>query len=49
MRGSYSFPKKFWQEVSPDAIDLIRRMLTVDPEERITAEGILCHRWLQVN
>lgn len=35
--------------MSPDAIDLIRKMLTVDPEKRITADKILCHRWLQVN
>jgi serine/threonine protein kinase len=48
MTGSYSFPKKYWQEVSYDAIDLIKKMLTVDPEERIAADRILCHRWLQV-
>jgi serine/threonine protein kinase len=48
MTGSYSFPKKYWQDVSRDAIDLIKKMLTVDPEERIAADGILRHRWLQV-
>jgi serine/threonine protein kinase len=48
MRGAYSFPARYWHGVSPDAIDLIRKMLTVDPEKRITADNILCHRWLQV-
>lgn len=47
MRGAYSFPARYWHGVSPDAIDLIRKMLTVDPEKRITADNILCHRWLQ--
>ena len=48
MTGTYSFPKNYWQEVSHDAIDLITKMLTVNPEERIAADMILCHRWLQV-
>jgi serine/threonine protein kinase len=48
MRGKYSFAKRYWQGVSRDAIDLIKKMLTVDPEKRITVDNILCHRWLQV-
>jgi serine/threonine protein kinase len=48
MIGLYSFPEEYWQEVSHDAIDLIKKMLTVDPGERIAADEIHCHRWLQV-
>jgi serine/threonine protein kinase len=48
MNGVYSFPARYWHGVSPDAIDLIRKMLTVDPRNRITIDKILCHRWLQV-
>ncbi|KDQ97283.1 serine/threonine-protein kinase Chk2 [Zootermopsis nevadensis] len=47
MNGAYSFPARYWQGVSNNAIDLIRKMLTVDPSSRITIDEILCHRWLQ--
>lgn len=47
MRGAYSFPRRYWQGVSHDAIDLIRKMLTVDPKNRVTVDEILCHKWLQ--
>jgi serine/threonine protein kinase len=33
--------------VSDDAKNLISRMLTVDPEKRITADEALCSPWIQ--
>ncbi|PNF41023.1 hypothetical protein B7P43_G08824 [Cryptotermes secundus] len=47
MRGAYSFQRRYWRGVSPDAIDLIRKMLTVDPKNRVTVDEVLCHRWLE--
>ena len=35
-----------WQFVSEHAKDLIRKMLTVDPEERLTVEEALSHPWI---
>ncbi|RAL40407.1 hypothetical protein DM860_006477 [Cuscuta australis] len=36
-----------WPSISSGAKDLIRRMLTVDPERRITAAAALEHPWLK--
>lgn len=33
--------------LSPEACDLIRRMLTVDPRQRITVRQVLLHPWLR--
>jgi len=45
--GDYKFHKRYWGHVSDDAKNLIRSMLTVDPEKRITAENALHDRWIQ--
>lgn len=36
-----------WQYISDQAKDLIRQMLTVDPEERITVDEALNHPWIR--
>lgn len=38
-RGDYSLEGKEWDGISAEAKDLVRRMLTVDPEKRITTGG----------
>ncbi|RLM54399.1 ABA stimulation MAP kinase [Panicum miliaceum] len=40
-----SFPEKF-PHVQPLAIDLVEKMLTFDPRQRITVEGALAHPYL---
>jgi calcium/calmodulin-dependent serine protein kinase len=47
--GEYKFHDKYWSHVSQNAKDLIRRMLTVDPEERITAEDALKSAWIRAD
>ena len=42
----YSFPDKYWTGVSGPAKDLIRCLLTLDPERRITIAEALQHPWL---
>ena len=44
--GSYAFHEEYWGHVSEDAKDLIRRMLTLNPDERITAHEALRHQWI---
>jgi len=44
--GEYKFHKRYWSHVSDDAKNLISRMLTVDPEKRITAEAALRSSWI---
>lgn len=47
VRGLYAFPVSKFGNVSSKAIDLIKRMLTVDPRKRITIKQVLLHSWLQ--
>lgn len=48
LEGSYSFHEKFWSPVSREAKDLISKLLTVDPKERISVTNALEHPWMQV-
>eukprot|EP00002_Diphylleia_rotans_P031031 TRINITY_DN6425_c0_g1_i1.p1 TRINITY_DN6425_c0_g1~~TRINITY_DN6425_c0_g1_i1.p1 ORF type:complete len:339 (-),score=81.84 TRINITY_DN6425_c0_g1_i1:153-1169(-) len=44
--GNFSFPEPWWDDISDSAKDLIKRMLTVEPAERITASEAMQHPWL---
>ncbi|KAH7650075.1 calcium calmodulin dependent kinase [Cryptosporidium bovis] len=45
-KGFYAFNESDWEHVSFLAIDLIRRLLTYNPNERITARDALNHPWI---
>ncbi|EDQ89287.1 uncharacterized protein MONBRDRAFT_32484 [Monosiga brevicollis MX1] len=45
-RGSYDYPSPEWDTVTPEAKDLIDRMLTTNPTRRITVAEALKHPWL---
>ncbi|CAM9791560.1 unnamed protein product, partial [Discosporangium mesarthrocarpum] len=45
-KGRFAFHPQYWIKISDDARDLITRMLTVDPQERITAAQALRHPWV---
>ncbi|KAF3937593.1 hypothetical protein ABW19_dt0201125 [Dactylella cylindrospora] len=45
--GRFDYPSPYWDSIGDSALDLIDRMLTVDPEERITVEEALEHAWVQ--
>ncbi|XP_013386116.1 serine/threonine-protein kinase Chk2 [Lingula anatina] len=47
MRGMYSFPAIYWKDVSSEAKDLVKQLLTVNPEKRATVEQALNHSWFQ--
>ena len=46
--GNYTMRKKQWGHLSESAIDLVKRMLTLDPANRITVEEALEHPWIKV-
>lgn len=45
----YSFPAKYWSNISEDAKELIRGMLKPKPKKRLTAAQVCQHRWIQGN
>jgi len=47
--GKYEFKDQDWCDVSPDAIDLVQKMLVLDPDERITSSQALRHKWMKTS
>jgi len=45
-RCEYRFDSPFWDHISEEAKDLIRRMLTLNPNDRPTANDLLHHAWM---
>jgi len=45
-KGEYDFPDPYWSDISDAAKDLVRKMLTVNPEKRYTADQVLAHPWI---
>lgn len=46
-QGVYDFPREHWKGVSKTAIDLIRRLMCVDPNKRATLDEVLQHDWIR--
>uniref|UniRef100_A0A8D0GPL5 Serine/threonine-protein kinase Chk2 n=1 Tax=Sphenodon punctatus TaxID=8508 RepID=A0A8D0GPL5_SPHPU len=47
-RGEYTFIPEVWQHVSDMALDLVKKLLVVDPRKRLTTKEALKHPWLQI-
>jgi hypothetical protein len=47
--GVYEFHPKYWDKISEDAKDLIRRLLMINPLERYTVEETLSHPWIHAD
>ncbi|KAF2100119.1 Pkinase-domain-containing protein [Rhizodiscina lignyota] len=43
--GQFTFTSPYWDTISNAAVDLVGRMLTVDPDLRPTIEDCLAHPW----
>jgi len=46
-KGQYSFPSPFWDDISEQAKDLIRRLLLKDASARLSAKQVLTHEWIK--
>lgn len=44
--GEIEFEDKHWSKISESAKELVRKMLKINPEERISAEEALKHPWV---
>ena len=45
--GNWDFHKKDWEHISKEALELIKNLLVVDPEQRWTVEQALTCAWIQ--
>lgn len=45
-KGQYEFHEEYWGQVSDDAKNLIRKLLTVDPAKRYDAPNTLANDWI---
>lgn len=44
--GRYYFHPERWSNISPEAVDMIKKMLCLDQKERWTAQQLLAHPWI---
>lgn len=47
MEGKYEFVSPEWDEISDQAKDMIKQLLIIDPQKRLTASDALAHPFLQ--
>ena len=46
-KGKYDFDGEEWEEISKEAKDLIKKLIT-KPERRLTAQEALDHKWFKI-
>jgi len=46
LSAKYNFNPKRWENISNDAKDLVRGLLTVDPQKRYSTKDIKTHPWI---
>lgn len=44
--GKFDFPSPEWDDISEDAMDLIKRLLVPDPKMRLKTSDIAKHPWM---
>lgn len=45
MTGNYEFEEEYWSSISPEAMDLVKGMLTVNMSQRLTIAQVMAHPW----
>jgi len=45
-RGKYKFHENFWDDISLEAKDFVKRLMSVSPEKRLGVEEALKHPWI---
>jgi len=48
MAGQYEFHSPYWDNISGQAKDLIKKLLVVNPKQRLTAKQALEHEWFKM-
>ena len=47
--GGFTFPETQWSHISPEAKDLITRLLNIDPKRRMSLDQMRVHPWMTGN
>jgi serine/threonine protein kinase len=47
VQSELRFPAREWDVIGPDAKDLVRHLLDVNPQRRLTPQAVLDHAWLR--
>ncbi|XP_013393146.1 MAP kinase-activated protein kinase 2 [Lingula anatina] len=47
--GQYEFPNPEWNRVSKDAKDVIKGLLKTEPDDRLSIEQVMRHKWICQN
>jgi len=47
MAGNYKFSPSIWKNIDEDAIDLVKSLLRVEPNQRMTCGELLKHKWIK--
>jgi len=45
-RGQFEFDREYWGKISYEVKNMIRRLLVVNPDKRLSAEDVLSHQWM---
>lgn len=45
-KGQYDFPSPSWDAISPEAINIVKSLLVVDPAKRMSPDDLLKHPWI---
>mmetsp|Transcript_94293 Transcript_94293/g.236695 ORF Transcript_94293/g.236695 Transcript_94293/m.236695 type:complete len:532 (+) Transcript_94293:77-1672(+) len=48
LEGKYEFDVHEWNQVSPEAKELVRQLMTVNPKGRLTIQQTLAHKWFTI-
>lgn len=49
VKGAFDFPSPYWDDISPEAMDFIRKLLVTDPRNRMTPAECRRHKWMQAD
>ncbi|KAI0563084.1 Serine/threonine protein kinase [Gracilaria domingensis] len=49
IEGRILFPNMLWKGISEDAVSLVKGLLNVDPNKRLTPLGALQHKWVMAS
>ena len=49
MAGKFHFYPEEWDDISNEAKDLIKKMLEINPGNRLSAEEVLKHPWMKMD